>query len=238
MSGKPAYEDLEKEVKDLKTRLLHYEGEGSGYEFSSATHNSADILTALLNHTSDYILICDEKGVPRVFNKAYAKIIKKALGIDMKPGVKPHELLNDPEAVKYWDQVRNRALGGDRFSAEYTHEFAKDNIRTLEVSFTPIENDNQIKGFVEVTRDVTDRKQIEDALRESEEKYMRIYENFQDVYYESGMDGTIFEVSPSIEKNSQYSRKELIGKSLYDIYTNPKRTGWICSFCYGQGKGQ
>ena len=42
-----------------------------------------------------------------------------------------------------------------------------------------------------------------------------------DVYYEASLDGIILEISPSVEKLSQYKRKELIGKSLYDIYANP-----------------
>jgi len=61
-----------------------------------------------------------------------------------------------------------------------------------------------------------------EELRKSEEKYRRIFENIQDVYYEASLDGTILEISPSIENISQYKRKELIGKSLYDVYTNPK----------------
>ncbi len=58
------------------------------------------------------------------------------------------------------------------------------------------------------------------ALLKSETKYRRIYDNILDVYYESNLDGVILEISPSIEKLSQYKRKELIGKSFYDIYAN------------------
>jgi len=66
-----------------------------------------------------------------------------------------------------------------------------------------------------IDRDITERTLAEQALREREQKYRNIFENVQDVYYEASIDGTILEVSPSIETMSkgQYQRNDLIGKS-------------------------
>jgi len=55
-------------------------------------------------------------------------------------------------------------------------------------------------------------------LIKSQAKYREIFENIQDVYYETSIDGRIIEISPSIKSMLFYSRKELIGSFLSDIF--------------------
>ena len=62
----------------------------------------------------------------------------------------------------------------------------------------------------------------EKSLKGSEEKFRLIFQNIHDVYYESLPDGTIVEVSPSVERISGYTREELIGASIYDIHAGPE----------------
>jgi PAS domain S-box-containing protein len=61
------------------------------------------------------------------------------------------------------------------------------------------------------------------AIRAGEEKYRRIFNNIQDIYCETSMDGTLLEISPSIEKASSYFRSELIGKSVEHLYLDPQQ---------------
>lgn len=79
-----------------------------------------------------------------------------------------------------------------------------------------------IEAFVKQAGIVIQKKMAENALKASEEKYRNIFENVQDVYYESAIDGTILDVSPSIKAFSKglYTREELVGKSMYDLYAN------------------
>jgi PAS domain S-box-containing protein len=76
--------------------------------------------------------------------------------------------------------------------------------------------------FIAILQDITDQKNIEQALRESEEKYRYIFENVQDTYYEASLDGLMLEISPSVEilSKGQYSRKDLIGSKLESFYTS------------------
>jgi PAS domain S-box-containing protein len=78
-------------------------------------------------------------------------------------------------------------------------------------------------GLIGSIFDITLRKKFEAQLRSSEARYRRIFENIQDIYYEVGLDGTILELSPSIEKYVPFKREDLIGRSIYEFYADKNR---------------
>jgi PAS domain S-box-containing protein len=81
---------------------------------------------------------------------------------------------------------------------------------------------NGIAGYIGTITDITKRKLAENALAESETKYRMIFENVQDLYYETSINGTILTLSPSIEALSKglYRQEDLVGKSMYDFYAD------------------
>ncbi len=66
------------------------------------------------------------------------------------------------------------------------------------------------------------RKLVESVLKESEEKFRRIFENIQEVYFEVSYDGKVIEISPSIEilTKGQYHRNDFIGNLLYKVWAD------------------
>ena len=68
-----------------------------------------------------------------------------------------------------------------------------------------------------------EKKEYDTAFLESREKYRNFFESLQDVYYEATVDGTLLEISPSIKiiSKGQYSRTDLVGKSLSELYADP-----------------
>jgi PAS domain S-box-containing protein len=92
-------------------------------------------------------------------------------------------------------------------------------------------------GIILVSRDITERKKAEEALRESEEKYRTILENIEDGYYEVDIAGNFAFFNDSFCRIYGYPREELIGmndrqytdqenaKKLFQTFNRVYRTG-------------
>ena len=79
-------------------------------------------------------------------------------------------------------------------------------------------------GFRGISRDITERKQAEEELRQSEEKYRSIIENMQEAYFEDDLTGNYTYVNEALCRSLGYTREELIGMN-YKQYTEEKNIG-------------
>ncbi len=95
---------------------------------------------------------------------------------------------------------------------------------TLRTSGSPIFdiNDN-IVGYRGVDADITKEKEIEKALRDSEEKFRLSFKTSPDSVNINALDGTYIEVNEGFTRLTGYTEKEVIGKSSLEIniWKNP-----------------
>jgi PAS domain S-box-containing protein len=91
-------------------------------------------------------------------------------------------------------------------------------IRWVQADKIPICDKNGMPiGLIGFAQDITDRKQTEEALRESEEKYRDLVENINDILYATDEKGIITYIAPSVEFFSRYTPSEIIGRSFSEF---------------------
>ncbi len=76
---------------------------------------------------------------------------------------------------------------------------------------------NGAPHIISITRDITDRKKAEEALRMSEAKYRDLVEQINEVIFSIDMEGVFTYISPTAEMLSGYRAEEIIGRSIRDF---------------------
>lgn len=164
----------------------------------------------------------DIQGVYRGGNREFENFLGRKM--EDIVGKTVHEIAPE-DLAEIYEEADNQLIqtGGDQIyecaimHADGTRHIVVFNKATLN------NRDGTPCGLVGSIVDITLRKKFEAELRSSEARYRRIFENIQDIYYEVGLDGTILEISPSIEKYVPLKREDLIGRSIDEFYADKNR---------------
>lgn len=122
-----------------------------------------------------------------------------------------------------WDKVFReyaRIYAGELAEAEMYNEFVcKDgSSKFADVIVYPVLNHNKnVVGFKGIAQDVTERKNAEEALRASEERYRNIVQNATDGIFRNDVMGNFIFVNPVGQELLGYSEEELLKINYRDL---------------------
>ena len=180
-----------------------------------ALRQSEERYRELFENANDIIYTHDLSGNFTSINKAGERVTgyrrEEVLGINISR-------ILTPESIELARQMIARKLnqgGSTRYEPEI---IAKDGHRiSLEVSSRLIFEGNKPVSVQGIARDITERKQMEKALKESEEKHRLYFESVSDVVYSIAPDFTVLSISPSVERILGYKCEELVGQKMGDL---------------------
>lgn len=133
------------------------------------------------------------------------------------------ELFAPEERAEFLERFSRRVSGEEGTSHQEITLLSKDGRRVdLEISVKELREDGVVR-FVIITRDITDRKKTEEALRQSEERYRAVVEQAAEGIFLVDPDTKRFlEANAEYQKMLGYTSEELLGMTLYDVVAHDR----------------
>jgi len=176
-----------------------------------ALRESESTIRALMNSPLDAVLLLDKDGIILDVNDTLAK--RQGMTVEEMKGWCVYDLLPPDLAKSRRARIEEVGRTGKLIRFEdYLAGLWFDN------SLYPIRDaEGNVVKIAIVARDITEYKHVEEALRESEERFRGVAERSSDMILLVDERATATYVSPSVEKIFGYLPREIVGKMAGDF---------------------
>ena len=217
--------------------IHHRSAKQSGKRAEEALRQSEEKYRTILENIEDSYYEVDLAGNFTFLNDSACRLL--GYSKDELMGMNNREYMDQENTNKLY-QTSNKVYRTGEPTKGFDWEIIrKDGTkRYIEASISLVKNPSgQPIGFRGIVRDITGRKQAEEALRESEERYRTILYNIEDGYYEVDLTGNLTFFNDSLCRMLGYSKNEMIGmgnqqytdqenrKKLFEAFNRVYRTG-------------
>lgn len=207
MDNKPTYEELEQRVRELELDAAQM---GTT---PSQSHKS--VYRSMLENISDTVIVTDDYGY--IIYVCPNTSINFGISVEEVQEFGTIDKLMGGTLCVYSDLFKKREISNIEWSI--THSSGE--IRHLLVTAKCI---NIFGGkVIYVMRNVTERVQLEEQLKESEVRYRSLFEKAPVMVQLVDQDGRLLMVSDNWLEKLGYRRKEVIGREAIDFLTEKSR---------------
>ena len=180
------------------------------------------ILSFVVEQSTEGIAMVDLDGNLTYVNEAFAAMHGYSPG---ELAGKHLSIFHTPEQMPAVEEANLQLKNTGKFSGEIWH------VRRDGTAFPTLMNNYVIRdeggseiGIIGTLRDITGRKRIEEALRESEKRFKQVAEHAREWIWEVDADGLCTYASPAVEKILGYTPEEIVGrKHFYDLFHHEER---------------
>jgi PAS domain S-box-containing protein len=173
--------------------------------------------------TQKYRIIFDNSAVAIMLTDENERIVHWNKYTEQLLGMTREELIMRPVKYLYppeeWKKIRSENIRqkGIQHHME-TQMIRKDNaLIDVDISLSVLKDRiGNVIGSIGIVKDNTQNKQMEHALRTSEEKFKQLYEKAPVPYHTLDPDGTITDVNEKWCKLFGYTKEEVIGNPIFE----------------------
>jgi len=180
----------------------------------------------ILDNSNDLIAILNKNFEHEFINeKAYFEVL--GYRTDEIIGKRPRDFAHPEDIKRVSKAIKKGLLKGD-VSEEFRIRHKKGHYKWIEINGKFLRENNDIIGVILISRDISEKKQAEQKLKDSEKKYRTLFESSTDGIYSTDMEGNFIEVNKAFSNFLGYTKKELLKfnnrqitpKSWHDIEDN------------------
>jgi len=175
----------------------------------------------LVENVMDVVFVIDLKGNFTFCSQAAEKMTGYSVGQLLSMNME--ELI----APEYFPEIQERLearIRGERYLPPHEFEIVRADGKRLPIEMTTalMLEKGTLTGIQGVARDVGERRKAEEVLRESEEKFRRIYNASLDAIYTTSVEGEILDMNPAgVSMFGFDSFDELRKVNFKSLYVNP-----------------
>jgi two-component system cell cycle sensor histidine kinase/response regulator CckA len=207
---------LDEFAQDLGFALQVAEGEQRRASVESALRESEARFRTLIEKSTDFLVVLDVYGTITSAGPSSIEVL----------GFPPEEMVGvgafafiHPDDV---ERVRQTFMGlrgqpGATGRVELRARHRNGSWRVFEAVMRSLFDASAVRGMVVNARDITERKQVEAAVRESEERYRTLVDTMQDVVFTLSMTGTLTSLNAAFERITGWSCSEWVGRPFADL---------------------
>jgi len=175
-----------------------------------------------LEAAANAIVITDQKGFVIWLNQAFTTLTGYSL--DEVYGKALSFLKSGEHGDDFYGNLWKTILSGQVWEGETTNRKKDGCLYVEQQIITPVQSkEGKITHFISIKQDISDRKEAEAALRDSEVRIRTLVNTAVDGIITANEQGVIQSFNPAAEKIFGYSQDEVMGRNLTTLMPSPYR---------------